>query len=109
MARDKRSEDVWGIVWLVGIALVIIGVSITIYSAYSLLTIRQSFVNQSAGGVSNGSPIIISSSGGTLPTNGQARFGFSPFDSPDMVLIGVLLALLGFTTFKYADLVRRIP
>ncbi len=97
---DEKDARLWNSIRIASIAAVMAGVAIAAYSAYGVATFNPADAFAGTGSVS-GAQVFVS--GGS----GVARQGIAiriPFLSTETVLVGILIALLGFVTLRYAEL-----
>ncbi len=112
MAKDKMEKGggIWGAVKVIAIIVILAGIATALYSAYSLLSFGSAF-----GGFPRTGPrgnFVYNQSGynqsgfnqSGFAASGSSLMRYRLFASPDAVVIGILLIILGFVSFKYAQL-----
>ncbi len=94
MEHNKNAGRTWDFASMASIIIMVIGVVTAVYSTHSVLTLRQHFTYS----------LNVSGSGQKINPAGANFVRRGLFDSPDMIIVGVLLLLFGFVSFKYANL-----
>lgn len=96
-----KTEKGWNATKAIGILLVVVGVIVALFSVYSMLTGRSSFGMYHRGNFTRN---FTSSQFNSSLSPTFRRAGGLGFGSPDVIVIGILLVILGLVTYKYGSL-----
>ena len=105
LMEHKNSVRMWDFVSMASILIMVIGIVVALYSTYNTLTLRQHFAYSLNASGYGRKALTTNGSGDNFAYPSGAHFvRLGLFNSLDMITVGILLLLLGFVSFKYANL-----